>query len=451
MNADGAAGDAVLPSDVASPFPVPMAEGLFRVASAEPLGKGGFSIRYLSEAYQISVAKVGEGTSLTGHLGLGYGLTNSLDLSASLPVLVDIAGGLAKYGTGDITTSLKLGFPSRFPSWHYLGFEVLATHPYGYKGRQALNVRPYSRGAREISTRALLDLNRDAIGFRVNAGYLASSTIRTPGLTLGAGVEVGRGQIFTMTAEYWKEPNTRGGQSQRAVLGAHMNLWRLRLEAGVEKGISKDLPGISGVAGLRFHRTLGGKAGRRTGGGVGRLPVAKDLSSAVRVAVVNFSGFEHQKAGESVADRIKTALTRYGHLRLVDVGSGSQFLDPDTALRMAELSEADIVITGRVLRYEMERAARPNLPLVVGFPQTQAFLEADVRVVDRRKSEEVLATHLAGSGRQNRGVRLFPTSSDSRTDYLNVIERDRVWDEAIQQMVDGLLREMSASFDWFPG
>jgi len=88
---------------------------------------------------------------------------------------------------------------------------------------------------------------------------------------------------------------------------------------------------------------------------------------------------------------------------------------------------------------------------VVGFPQTQAFLEADVRVVDRRKSEEVLATHLAGSGRQNRGVRLFPTSSDSRTDYLNVIERDRVWDEAIQQMVDGLLREMSASFDWFPG
>ena len=69
-----AAGQGVLAKNVASPFPVPAAEGLFRVASAEPLGKGGISLRSLNEAYRISVDKVGEGTSFTGHVGLGYGL-----------------------------------------------------------------------------------------------------------------------------------------------------------------------------------------------------------------------------------------------------------------------------------------------------------------------------------------------------------------------------------------
>jgi len=446
-----AAAQGVLAENVASPFPIPMAEGLFRVSSAEPLGKGGFNIRYLTEAYQISVGKVGEGTSFTGHLGLGYGLTNSLDFTASLPLMLDIAGGLAKYGTGDIVTAFKLGFPSRFPSGYYGGLEISATHPYGYKGRQALNVRPYSRSTREISTRVLFDVNREAVGFRLNLGYLLSSSMRTPGVMLGGAVEIGRGQIFTATAEYWQEPGMTGGQTRRALLGAHMNLWWLRLEAGVEKGLSNDLPSVAGVAGLRVHTTIGGKAKKAFGGRTRRLPTAKDVSTAVRVAVVNFSGFEHQKAGESVAARIKTALGRYGHIRVVDVGGGAEFLDPDTALRMAQLSQADVVITGRILRYEMDRTSRPNLPLVVGFPQTQALMEADVRVVDRRENQEVLAAHLSGAGRQGRGVRLFPTSGDNRTDYLNVIEKERVWEEAIQQVVNGLLEEMAQNFTWFPG
>ena len=36
----------VLAKDVAPPFVVPMTEGLFRIFSAEPLGKKGFNIRY---------------------------------------------------------------------------------------------------------------------------------------------------------------------------------------------------------------------------------------------------------------------------------------------------------------------------------------------------------------------------------------------------------------------
>ena len=45
----------VLAEDVAPPFVVPMTEGLFRIFSAEPLGKKGFNIRYTQ--YQVNNAK----------------------------------------------------------------------------------------------------------------------------------------------------------------------------------------------------------------------------------------------------------------------------------------------------------------------------------------------------------------------------------------------------------
>ncbi len=168
------------------------------------------------------------------------------------------------------------------------------------------------------------------------------------------------------------------------------------------------------------------------------------------MAVVNFSGFEDEKAGEMLADQIRTSLSRYGHVRVVDVGKGAQYLDPDAALKLAQVSNADVVITGRVLRHELDRAARPNLPLVVGFPLTEARLEADIRIVDQRKQGEVLATRITGSGRQTRGIRLFPTSADDQTSYLSAVDRERIWDEAGRQVVTGLFSEMGGAFPWLP-
>lgn len=441
--------DAQVVSDrVSPPFSLPMGEGLYRIASAEPLGKGGIYLRYASEAYQISVRKVGEGTSLTGHLGLAYGLGNSVDIGISLPVMFDVAGGLAKYGSGDIMTTLKFGFPSRFPSPYYFGFDFSVLHPYGYKGRTALNVRPYSREGREMSSRVMLDINREAIGFRANVGYLFSAVSRTTGLMYGGAVEVGRGQVFTMTGEYWSEPSAIGGQTKRAILGARMNLWRLKLEAGVEKGLSDDLPDVTAMAGIRVQPKLGGDR-KRQNASIVRVP--KDIETAVRVAVVNLAGFEHQRAGELVAQEIKTRLGRYGHIRLVDVGSDTKFLDPDAAMRLAQDANVDVVITGRVLRHEMARGSKPNLPLVVGLPQTRAHMAADVRVIDRRNSSNPLSFSLEGVGQQSRGLRMFPTSADDRTSYLSALDKKRVWTEAIVHMLGDLFQGMEDNFDWFPG
>ncbi len=441
----------VLAEQVPPPFPVPAGEGLFRVASAEPLGRGGFNIRMLSEAYQITVDEVGEGTSVTGQFAAGIGLTNNLDFTMSIPVMFDIAGGLTKYGSGDLITSIKLGFPGRFPAAFYSGFELAVAHPFGFKGSQPLNIRSFSRQDREMAARLMFDINRETIGLRLNLGYLAQSGIRSTGLTFGGGVEVGRGQIFTVTAEYSTEPNLIGGSTNRAVFGAHMNLWWIQLQAGIEQGFSNDLPDFSAIAGVRVHTSFGRKNRKAFGGRVRRVPVQKNIDTAISVAVVNLQGFEHEGAGLEIANRIKTALTRHGHIRLVDVGEGTAFLDPDAAIQLAEQSSVDIVITGRVQRYELARDSRPNLPLVVGFPETQAEVHTDVRIVDTREDGEVLSAQLSGTGRKNHGVRLFPISQDDQKSYLSVVERSRVWDQAIDQMVSGLLREMVNNFDWFPG
>ena len=441
--------DAQVVSDrVSPPFSLPMGEGLYRIASAEPLGKGGIYLRYASEAYQISVRKVGEGTSLTGHFGLAYGLGNSVDIGISVPAMFDVAGGLAKYGSGDIATTLKFGFPGRFPSSYYFGFDVSVLHPYGYKGRTALNVRPYSRDGREMSSRVMLDINKDAIGFRGNIGYLFSAVSRDPGLMYGGAVEVGRGQVFTMTAEYWSEPSAIGGQTTRAILGARMNLWRLKLEAGIEKGLSDDLPNVTAMAGIRIQPKLG-QGRKRLNSSIVRAP--KDVETTIRVAVVNLEGFEHQRAGEQVAQEIRTKLARYAHIRLVDVGSDARFLDPDAAMRLAQSANVDVVITGRILRHEMARASKPNLPLVVGLPQTRAHVAADIRVIDRREGSNVLSFSLEGVGQQSRGVRMFPTLGDDRTSYLSALDKQRVWTEAIVNMLTNLFEGMHDNYEWFPG
>ncbi len=78
-------------------------------------------------------------------------------------------------------------------------------------------------------------------------------------------------------------------------------------------------------------------------------------------------------------------------------------------------------------------------------------MNADIRLVDTRQEGDLFSTNLSGVGRKGRGVRVFPVSGDDRTSYLSEVEKNRVWDEAISQVVHKLLREMSHNFKWLPG
>ncbi|MSS72257.1 MAG: hypothetical protein EXS64_12315 [Candidatus Latescibacteria bacterium] len=437
----------------ALPYPVPMGVGMFRVRAAEPLSKGQVAFRYLNEGYTIQVRTLGGGGSFTGHVGFGFGLANMMDVTLSLPLLLDSAGGLMKYGSGDAVTTLKLAGPGKFPSGFYFGLEATATHPTGYKGIRALNTRPFTAGKRDLSTRLLIDINRNPVSLHLNVGQVLSGGGRKGGMILGGGIELGKGQLFTVTGEYVSEPGMSVPQTKRMTLGAHFNLGgSFRLEAALERGLSKDLPELAGMVGFRIVARGGAKAKKTQM--IRTKITAEDINGGlkpgetIRVAVVNFAGLEDNGAGRKVGERLRSVLSAYGRVQIVPLREDPVFLDLSGALELAKATGADLVITGRVLKYDLTRTSSAQIPLVVGFPKTVAEVEADIRVVERKKGAMALSARLGGRGEQKQGIRLLPTSSDDQMTYLGAREKEQLRDQAVQQLVSDLVAAMASNFKW---
>ena len=121
-------------------------------------------------------------------------------------------------------------------------------------------------------------------------------------------------------------------------------------------------------------------------------------------------------------------------------------------IRASDLTplERELALASRVIGV-VQRLPPQLLPLVVGFPETAARVNADLRIVDARQNGDLFSTNLSGVGRKSRGVRMFPVSGDDRTSYLTEVEKNKVWDDAINQVVVSLLRQLSENFKWFPG
>ena len=71
-----------------------LGQGLDRIVSAEPLGKGRFRVRLLNRSIPIEIEGLGTGSSYTGHYGGVYGLANGLDLGFMVPFYFDKVAGL---------------------------------------------------------------------------------------------------------------------------------------------------------------------------------------------------------------------------------------------------------------------------------------------------------------------------------------------------------------------
>jgi hypothetical protein len=168
----------------------------------------------------------------------------------------------------------------------------------------------------------------------------------------------------------------------------------------------------------------------------------------VRVAVVNFAGLEDNGAGRKVGERLRSVLAAYGRIQIVPLREDPAFLDLGGALELAKASGADLVITGRVLKYDLTRTASAQVPLIVGFPKTVAEVEADIRVVERKKGAMALSVRLGGRGEQKQGIRLMPTSSDDHMTYLGAREKEQLRDQAVQQMVGDLVATIASNYKW---
>ena len=168
----------------------------------------------------------------------------------------------------------------------------------------------------------------------------------------------------------------------------------------------------------------------------------------LRVAVVNCGGLEQTGAGKKVGEQLRTVLSAYNNVRIVPLREDPVFLNLDGATDLAGASGADLVITGLVLKYDLERMPSAQIPLVVGFPKTTAYVEADVRVVEPRKRAMVLSGRMSGRGERGQGIRLLPTSSDDQLTYLGAVEKEQLRDEAVQKLVTNIVLSMRPNFKW---
>ena len=116
----------------------PMGQGLDLVHSAEPLGKGRFRLRVMNRSNSIVVPELGAGSVYSGGYGVGYGFSDGMELNFMVPFLLDSAGGLNKYGTGDPVLGIKLSRPGRLPANFYTGYQILLGLPLGFGGPHAM-------------------------------------------------------------------------------------------------------------------------------------------------------------------------------------------------------------------------------------------------------------------------------------------------------------------------
>ena len=450
----------------------PLGQGLDLVHGAEPLGKGRYRVRLLNRSANINLPGLGRGSSYTGGCGLALGISQALDLSLLVPFLMDSIGGFNKYGTGDPTLGVKFSRPGRLGNNYYNAFQILLGLPLGYKGEVQLDdspsMRPYSSQSLDIGVNILLDMHFRHASLLLNGGYFSSGNEQNLSLLVyGIGVELGRRSRWgRLNLEY----QTRVAFTERPQgvgilkFGTRINLFRgVELEVNREWGFLDYPYGSLFTFGLRLHgnRLTGRRLEARN---TLYLPPPKpkrvyEPSEVVRVAFVDFAGFEEFKAGKRLVEKIKTQLEPHDSLEVVDLARYAGiprrgFLKPRQALDLARKLGVDVVVTGTVAEYNMDRFAGPQLPFIVHLPETRVDLELRYRVIeffDEDKSEmRALSETVAGGGLRRMLPRILPTSRHDITSTASAAELQAVHEEALDNLVKNLLASMSSQFTWIP-
>ena len=453
-------------------FSLPLGQGLDLVQSAEPLGKSRFRLRALSRSHKISLPELGSGTSYTGLYGIGYGLSDALDVTLMVPFFMDSADGISKYGTSDPVLGIKKSSPAGVRSGFYKAYQLLLGLPLGYKGEHALDktggVRQFSNEALDTGLQMLMDMHFPQVSLFFNGGFYRSGNpdVVTQ-LVYGIGAEFGRRQRWaSLNLEY--QSRVALADQSRAVgiakIGARIQLFRgVELELNKEFGFHDHPTSSATTFGIRTHGYLTGKR-RFESRTVLYQPPPKpkrhyEPEQVLKIAILDFGGFEEYDAGHRLVDKIKTQLEPHDSLKVIDLSkfkgirkAGS--LSPMDALEVGEKLGADVVISGTVSQYEIERFAGLKVPYVFEIPETEVNVSLRYRVMwfsSQAKTEmESLTEEISGKGLLRRRVRLLPADRRDITVARSAPDIENAHDAALDDLVGNFLASMASQFSWIP-
>ncbi len=455
-----------------SAFAMPAGQGLNFVHSAEPLGKSRFRLRAVNRTQRISVPQLGDGSTYTGLYGLGYGFSNSIDIGLTVPFFLDSVAGLSKYGTSDPVVAIKYATPSKIPSGVYRAFQMSIGLPLGYKGETGIDkvggVRPFSNEAVDIGLQFLMDLHFSSVSVYLNGGLFRSGNVDVPSqLVYGIGLEHGRrNRWYSLNAEYETRVVTSEQSSAETVfkLGTRVQIYRgLELEMNREFGF-QDYPTNSATTlGIRMHGYLTGRRRLESRMSLYQpVPTPKRIyepEQVLRIAILDFEGFEDYRAGERLTDRIKTLLAPHDSLEVVDPKQFSGvrthgMLSPPQAIELGRKLGVDVVISGEVSRYNTDRFAGIKIPYILEITETAVSLEMRYRVMwftSPTKTEmEAFTQQVSAVGHARKRMRLLPADRPDITVRRSAAEIESVHEKALDNLVGNLLASMATQFSWIP-
>ncbi len=448
-------------------------QGLDLVHSAEPLGKARFRARYLSRSQSVAIPGVGSGSAYTGTYAFAYGFTPALETSVAIPFLMDSAGGLNKYGTGDPCLGIKWSRPGKVPSPMHTAYQVLIGVPLGYKGQHGLDevggLRPFSSQALDLGLQMLMDLNFRPASVYLNGGYFRSGNpAGQTELVYGVGLEVAR-------ASRWASANveyqSRLGFAQQARAAAALKFGvRINALRGTELEFNReyaflDYPYGSGVTvGVRLHGYLTGHRRLESRSALYQPPPrpkrAYKPAHVLRLALVDFAGYEDLRAGRRLVDKLAGRLAPHDSIQVVDLRRYEDvphggFLATVDAARLAERLGVDVVITGEFARYEVDRFAGLHVPLVAKLPEAEVDLSLRYRVVtvagnrqERRVQAEV--DQASGRSRLRRPIRLLPADRRDITVGSTAADLEDAQERALDDLAGRMLAALAARYAWVP-
>ncbi len=449
----------------------PMGEGLDLVHSAEPLGRGRFRMRMINRSDAIVVPELGNGNIYTGNYGFAYGLGDAMELGLAVPFLLDAAGGFNKYGTGDPVLSIKMSRPGKLPSSFYMGYQLMLGLPLGYKGQHALDkiggIRSFSSESLDMGLQILADIHFGWASFMLNGGYFRSANTEVLSqLVYGFGVEIGRkNRLFSFNSEYQSQVAFAEQAQARALfkMGMRINVFRgVQLEINRQIGLLDYPIDASFTFGFRLHGFMTGNRRLESRFAIyqpSELPRRiYEPSQVLRLAIVDFEGFEEFSAGSRLVEKIKTQLEPHDSLEVVDLARYADipkqgFLKPRQALELAQKLGIDVVVTGVVSTFDVERFAGLKVPFIIDLPEAnvEVGLRYRVMVFDGTKTQmQAYSQETAGLSRLRKGMRLLPPTRRDVTSSASAGDLQRVQEEALDNLVNNMLGSLAQQFTWVP-
>jgi hypothetical protein len=451
---------------------LPLGQGLGLVHSAEPLGLGRFRVLLLNRTFPIALPDLGSGSAYTGDYGLAYGIKNNIDASLLVPFYLDSVSGLSKYGTGDLLLGVKWSRPARATASYYTAVLFGLGLPLGYKGQHGLDqvggIRPFSSSSLDLGMQMLADMHFRYASVYLNGGLFRSFNVDIrPQLIYGLGLEFGRrSKRGSLNIEY--QNRLAFAQRARAVgvlkVGTRVSAYRgLEVELNREFGFYDYPTGSLFTFGVRLHGYLSPRRRLEPRYVLYQPPPKPKRAYAptrvLRLAVLDFDGFEESNTGRRLVDKIRARLAPHDSIEVVDLRRYSDVprsgpLSLQQALDLAGRLPVDVVVSGTVSDLSVKRFSGTVAPYLVELPQTDVEVALTYRVMwyaDPGKTQmETFTETVTGTSQVRKRVRLLPADQHDITVHRTAQELVQAQEKALDSLAGKMLASMAARFTWIP-